>query len=771
MTNEVIEQAPQPVKEASTNTTKGSKVTVEAEHPPRLYFRPETGELIEVPAHESNELIADIGHWNSLVATLHDANQQVQYFEDELVELTLNPDLMTPGAHEIAERNLETAIEWQGEVLDKCRAKMEPLVKIGSSGKALLELIPIPNAPDPKKAEGKFKDMKYSKEWKNRPWALGRKKTLEGKKGVPSKTWIRPPAGSLVYVQSDKVKRHWPTFKDPQSVKWQDTMPKDANGKRKVDTKKVKEYAKQLVKDKKFQSKDGLKLNVEGTLDSWATAWNIDTSYKFSHSGTPEFLHLPVEVEAGAQLMRYLYGASLNGSFEPFKGNVSVRAEGHAEFSVAEAKASLEMYCPCKEGWMWTLPAFFYHGGADAKDVDLGAIRMKLAVEAKGTVGASIAAEVSLGIEAKVGQMPKIVGKRTKKKRGRPARTVKVVEMGPEEKMRVAGVDVGLDAFVGAKADAELKGSIEWRNPENEKKSFEAFANIGPSIAGLAGIGGTAKLTVQYVKGVFKLHVDAAICIGLGAEGKLTLEVSAKLLLQFVKWFFYQLYHANFGKLPFVDSSAFDAVKKLTFVSIFQGKSISKLFGMLEADLNEAVDSIKEKLQSSTTAREQLAQNILSDPEALRYAPPETKGMLIHQLSNDSDIDWKKTDFIADSGFFREQKDAVKHILQRWSHTQSDCNNVIQHISASGQKGDYAQNIARLEKFFKVEAPGNINLANSSHAEDFNQWYGDLLAVLKEEPTRGFPIVPSDSVQYAMQRDYDRDHPLFSSQGERSFYA
>jgi hypothetical protein len=43
MASDAIIESRQPIKEASTNTTTGSKVKVEAEHPPRLYFRPETG--------------------------------------------------------------------------------------------------------------------------------------------------------------------------------------------------------------------------------------------------------------------------------------------------------------------------------------------------------------------------------------------------------------------------------------------------------------------------------------------------------------------------------------------------------------------------------------------------------------------------------------------------------------------------------------------------------------------------------------------------------
>lgn len=71
------------------------------------------------------------------------------------------------------------------------------------------------------------------------------------------------------------------------------------------------------------------------------------------------------------------------------------------------------------------------------------------------------------------------------------------------------------------------------------------------------------------------------------------------------------------------------------------------------------------------------------------------------------------------------------------------------------------------------EMPVNVDLPGVSthHVEDFDIWYEKLSASLKNEPTRGFHIVPSDSIQYAMQRSRNFDHPLFASVGDGAFYA
>lgn len=772
MASETFAEKVQALKEANTNTIRGSKVKVEAEHAPKLYFRPETGELIAVPVAESNAFNTEIGEWNSLIATLHAANEQVQYFEDHITKLILKPDLTLPGAKEEAERKLEISIEWQEEVFDTCRAKMESLAKIGSSGKKLVELIPISAENSGKKVSkpAEFEDGKYTKESKG-SWAKGAKRT-------PSKDWIRPPAGALVYVTSDKIKSHWPTFKDPEKLKWEEVIAKDENGNRKIDEAKARQYASQLAKKIKLESKDYLKVekDTEGAIGIWATMWNTDTANKFSRKGSVSVgpAKSTIELDAGAQFMRYLYGGSLNATFEPFKKNVSFRIEGHAEIAIVEAKATAALYFPCKEGWMWSLPAPGHGANGSVKELDLGAVRFMVSLEVKGVVGASIAAEASLGVEAKEGQMPLVKGLKTRKRGKRRAKKVQVIEeTGPEEETRVVGLDLGLNVFAGAKADSELKGAIEWRDPEDPDKNFEAFATVAHSAGGLMGIGITAKFMVQYTGGIFKLHVDAGLCIRLGAEGKISFEVSSILFAKFLKWLFYQLYHANFKNLPFIQNSAFLAVKKLAFIAIAEGRDIASNFGILESEINERMKVILGKL-ALPEGRMQLAQNILSNPEALRYAPSESKGMLIYQLCRDFDMkDWVKKGIEGGGDFLRGQKEAIELILKRWSHTRSDCNNIVQHMSPDGDKGSYDANLTRLRSFFNQDALRDLPSVASVNQEDkeFDHWYDQLMASLKDEPTRGFPIVPADSFEYAMQRDDNCDHPLFSAIGDRALYA
>lgn len=53
---------------------------------------------------------------------------------------------------------------------------------------------------------------------------------------------------------------------------------------------------------------------------------------------------------------------------------------------------------------------------------------------------------------------------------------------------------------------------------------------------------------------------------------------------------------------------------------------------------------------------------------------------------------------------------------------------------------------------------------------DFGGWYEQVTGTLKEDPTRGYVAVANNSMEYALQRDMDRDHPLFAS-AEGGFYS
>ena len=198
-----------------------------------------------------------------------------------------------------------------------------------------------------------------------------------------------------------------------------------------------------------------------------------------------------------------------------------------------------------------------------------------------------------------------------------------------------------------------------------------------------------------------------------------------------------------------------------------------------------------------------LGQRILANPNQTRFSPPESKGILIYQLTRHG-----KESFMVEpglgSGYLRTQKGAVLAIL-RQTQLKADIENVIQHIGADGSKGSFSTNLNMLNKFFALEGPGGMDFPGTTTQEDqfqeymhkagftgqqlsaarqslggeidqiamngdFWGWYEQVTGTLKEDPTRGYVAVANNSMEYALQRDMDKDHPLFAS-AEGGFYS
>jgi hypothetical protein len=96
-------------------------------------------------------------------------------------------------------------------------------------------------------------------------------------------------------------------------------------------------------------------------------------------------------------------------------------------------------------------------------------------------------------------------------------------------------------------------------------------------------------------------------------------------------------------------------------------------------------------------------------------------------------------------------------VLQQ-AQTKRDFDNIIQHMSASGNKGNLDKNRKQVVNFLDMSVFGDAKQDNEM--EDF---YNDLQAMLKDEPTRGWPMVANDSVQYALQRSRGTDHTMYAS--------
>lgn len=813
------------LKGATANTRQGSQEEARVAPEPTAYLRLDTGEVIGVPAGEVTALNNEFDKWNRLIHEQLLANEALAICDSRLEaiarELAVSDKSVSASVVKEAEKAQGFALQWREQATDKLRTELTPLDKLGGSGKKLVELIPLMEKPGDSPA--KFERGKEDGQWKRD--GLDLKKAWSFKSAVGIRDHFTQKerykgVGPLRTVPSDKLKAGWPKFKDDKAMKWAEVYKEDKDGKRKIDRAKMRQYLGEQVQGLKAKSTDFFKLEISntGTLGPEALAnWNANAT--FSQEGKLVFgdTHLgDVDLSAEAAAMRYFTGGSLSGEIAPLKGNVNIKAEGSAEIAFGEAKAGASFYWPSREGAMLylldiaQLSAVAKGKAMPGKPYDMGAIRVAAAAELKGVIGASIAGEISLGVamkdiettdldgKKKPAKEARLSGKRNKAKR---ARKIDVSGQADDWK-NTAGVAAEVSLFAGAKGGLELKGSLQWRNPHKEKKNFEAMASIAPELQGQAGIGASAKLMVDYVDGVFRVTAHAGICFGLGAEGTVSFAVNFEQIGSFIYWLYYNLLNVGFRNLVILSKEAFKVFTQLCYLMVCQGKRVEEYFLETSDDLLEAFTDMEKKYKKAQASHD-LGKQILANPNQTRFSPPESKGILIYQLTRHG-----KESFAVEpglgSGYLRTQKGAVLAIL-RQTQLKADIENVIQHIGPKGAKGSFSTNLEKLKDFFRVEGPGGLDLPGMTTHEgelqdilkragfinqqlsaarqsvggevdqiamngDFGGWYETVTGTLKEESTRGYVAVANNSVEYAMQRDMDRDHPLFAS-ADGGFYS
>lgn len=813
------------LKSGTANTCQGSQEQACIAPEPSAYLRLDTGEVIGVPASDATALNNEFDRWNRLIHEQLLANEVLAVCDARLEaiarELAIHEKGLPESVIHEAEKAQGFALQWREQATDKLRTELTPLDKLGGSGKKLVELIPVVEKPNDSPA--KFERGKEDGQWKRDGLDLKKAWSFKSAAGIRDHFTQKDRykgVGPMRTIPSDKLKTSWPKFKDDKAMKWAEVYKEDKGGKRKIDQTKMKQYLGEQVQGLKAKSSDFYKLEISntGTLGPEALAnWNANAT--FNQEGKLVFGDTPlgdIDLSAEAAAMRYFTGGSLSGEIAPLKGNVNVKAEGSAEIAFGEAKAGVSLYVPSKEGVMLYLldiaqiSAVAKGKAMPGKPYDMGAIRLAAAAELKGVIGVSIAGEVSLGVamkdiettdldgKKKPAKEARLAGKRNKAKR---TRKIDVGGQGDDWK-NTAGVAAEVNLFAGAKGGLELKGSLQWRNPHNEKKAFEAMASIAPEVQGQAGIGASAKLMVDYVDGVFRVTAHAGICFGVGAEGTVSFAVNVKQLASFIYWLYYNLLNVGFRNLVIISRRGFEAFQYLTYLMVCQGKKIEEYFLKVGSALQTEFGNL-EKDYKKAQASYDLGKRILANPNQTRFSPPESKGILIYQLTRHGEESLAVEPGLG-SGYLRTQKGAALAIL-RQTQLRADIENVIQHIGPKGTKGSFSSNLKMLKDFFALEGPGGLNLPGTTVQEDsfeallkqhgingqmlsaarqsaggevdqiamngdFEGWYDKVIGTLKEESTRGYVAVANNSMEYALQRDRDRDHPLFASV-EGGFYS
>jgi hypothetical protein len=509
MSQETAAPAERAFGEGVTNSRRGSIVEVFMPGDPMALLRPETGEVIVVPKEDSNLLRSHYNTLSNLVAEKLSATRVLGWCEEHLRELLLG----TGSFEQIAQARsvLAHAIEWHEKSHEELRAeyaKLAPLREMAlgpneaqpateedehnaAKGPKLVELIVLTRGPQ----EARDKDREETMDWKREGGAF-KKKITSIKSAAELKDlgkWPKRMPEKIVYINSDKLKSSWPKLKDSHRTKWSDIYKKGPTGKRALDRSKLSEYInEQVLKHKSSMPSmsfnpfyEDLNFGDSGTLKLWSSQAEMVNHFNDTHTydkkvptqmaGHP----LEVELNAGAQLMRYSYGGSVEGPRGSIGREVGVKVEGHAAVDFAKAQASLELFCPREDGWLWSVKD--EHGQTHY----LLAARCRLTLEVSSVVGASLAGELAMKVE--VGSVengtPKVAGVRGLT--GAKARRKKTVSINTDDQMGVGTLDAEVAVFAGLKADASITGVIEWRDPEHPTKEFGVIA----SVAAAAGWG------------------------------------------------------------------------------------------------------------------------------------------------------------------------------------------------------------------------------------------------------------------------------------------
>ena len=341
---------------------------------------------------------------------------------------------------------------------------------------------------------------------------------------------------------------------------------------------------------------------------------------------------------------------------------------------------------------------------------NMGALRFAMKLVLSGSVGASAAIELGVTVDWS-GEMGKGYGIK-----GRPA-TLTAPPLPGQQQVNLktstipeaqGGGEIGV--FVGAQAGGNISGAIEWFDPHpddtpvaigvekdnkpivNKEKKFAAIAKLEAGMTVQAGAGGSGVFYITYIQGRFRIYCKAALCWGVGAKGEVGFEVDGSSFAAFMKSFLYMLRNVDYQKLE--QMMAGDAFRSLCAIPIIMAAQGIQAGEAMLKNMGIILRRIETDLEDENK-RVHLMNSILSNPDQLKYTPPETKGAVIATLIDQNWVDWldprnQNNDFFSVNswklGPLKRRKQAVFMAL-KWIQSQADYNNVMQHLTLSpGEK-------------------------------------------------------------------------------------
>ena len=596
-----------------------------------LYFRPETEEIIVVPAQDAGDFethcLELLGHVDEFHQANHAYSAAVENYGRQKQQAGADIDSLTADIV-AAEMTLEK----------KREALLEKLKEGETSNMGYQDVVELfPLLDTRRRGEGNQR--------------LGRRYSYARQSYYSERSGGRSQAGA---------KKKWRTIslKNKETATGKESIyTVDSYGRRKIDTQKLKEQlTKEILPTIKFELKDYVDLddyNVDETLFDWADSWNksLADSYSFDNG---------IDVSGAAQFMRFISNIGAEAEFNPNEGSIKVKGEAKGTLSVASGIGCAEFFIPDRLGWELTYTPKQEDDGNSSEqttmNLNMGMVRIYIKNQLIGFVGASAQIEGQLQVMVKDNEQQIVAGQpRGRLPRFRERQSGRSSQFYRQMKAEDEGVSVSADVFAGASAEYSLKGAVQWLKPTPPPSTeslmipkttgeFTDLATIGTSIGTLAGIGAGAKFVCTFINGKFCFKVAASLCCGIGAKGAFLCEIGGKALLEFGSWLAYQLFSLDYR---FFDLIIEDAFKTFTQICVMQladfGKDIYKIYNKSMSAIDDVsiafksfvlniIDDNKKNIEASKK-RNQLAENIISEPERLLTYTPEAKGILLYLLT------------------------------------------------------------------------------------------------------------------------------------------
>ncbi|AZE72290.1 hypothetical protein C4K00_2061 [Pseudomonas synxantha] len=654
---------------AENKICKNKPVVVAHHQSTQCYFNPETEELVFIADSEAAEFEE---HWRAMQQSVSDFHQAKLDYSNSIEKYGLATE-----AKPAPEASLHDAVVLAEKALELKREKLkEKIGEFSTQGMKyddIVELIPVIGQSAKRKAGEKRASLVYVKKGYYSRAKNGRKlhvvslKSSDEKGGAES-IFERRSDGKIRRIDDKKLKRQlsgldWPKIK--------------------FDLKDIVKWAG-LGFDPKA-------LNKDCSLFDWAESWNAAAQCEAEWGDHIDF-------EGGAQFMRFVSNFGASVEIDPSKQQFSIKGEGGGSLTAAAGIASFSIYAPDRIGWALTVNPSD-DGGVP---FDLGMMRLSLNVRLAAFIGATLQVEAQFQVVSS-GDQQTVMGQPG---RLRPfsERRSRAYDFHQQMNSEDEGIKLSAEVFAGARAEGTLTGSLQWLKPtaSGQKNGgilettgeYVDFCKIGPSIAGLAGVGAGLSFHCTFINGKFCFRFAASLCKGLGAKGSFICEVNGNTFLEFGAWLIYQLNERNYGFFRVMDEDAFETYTNYCVMQMdMVERNIYEYYSNAKSSVDRVLEDFKEKVDElasearrnvdASKRRNQLAKNIIArESDLLRYTP-EAKGILLYLLTRHGkwdNIDPGNIEFLDRYG---ERKEAVLCVL-RSIQTKREWLKVLSRVNSQG---------------------------------------------------------------------------------------